>query len=121
MLVVEAPVGPEGIEQRQGHIGAFGHCDRNGTIELHDGRRRDFQQDRVQAHNLIPVRQPVVGGLGVHRGNRRLYGVCVERPRFQRFGYQGKPLAYLLPVPEAPVLLPQQHDVAVGVRPRGAP
>ncbi|MNI94969.1 hypothetical protein D3C73_1531580 [compost metagenome] len=75
-------------------------------------------QHIVKADNLRPVRFTCARSLRMHRCNRRLHRVGTERPAAQRQLHQFTAFADLRTVPQAAILLLEQHQIALGIATR---
>ncbi|MNR58415.1 hypothetical protein D3C85_1794110 [compost metagenome] len=54
----------------------------------------------------------------MHRRNRRLHGIGAERPAAQCQAHQLAPFGNLPAIPQATVLLVEQHEIAQGITAR---
>ena len=82
-----------------------------------DGARR--ASTRVQRGDALPVGGRPRRGAGVHCGDGRLHAVRARRPDAPRPSQLGLALGDAAPVPAGPVLVLQQHDLALGAEPGG--
>src|ERR1700730_541528 len=72
VVAVKRPFGSQPIDQLQPGGGAEGHPDGNGTIQLHDRRRRNLSQSVVKRSDTRPISFLSGARASVTRGDGRL-------------------------------------------------
>src|SRR4051794_8374084 len=105
------------VHERETVLGPFGHRDRDGPIQLDDRRPRLLREAAVERGDLCPVGALV----GVQRRDRRLQLVRPRGAKRERTLEQAQPFVDPRAIPEGPVLVREQHELAVQACARVAP
>ena len=121
VVAVERASPGEVVDEFEALFGAVGHRDGDRAVERDDRRRQTPVELVVQPGDLRPVGVRRRRGLRVDGGDGRLQHVRPRRAGAQRVLDQAEALGDLLAIPEAPVLVVEQHEIAVAVGARLAP
>ena len=90
-------------------------------VELHDRGRLDALESLIEPDDLVPIGRLGIGGLRMNRRDRRLKRIGPEAARRKRTLDERQAFVDLVAIPEATILIVEQHDLAVGCRARRAP
>ena len=88
---------------------------RHRPVQRHHRGRPVALQHIVQPDDFVPIRRIGRGRLGMHRSNRRLYGVGAIGLASQGVAHQRTAFFNTLAVPQAAILLLKQHQIALGI------
>lgn len=106
----------ERVDEGEPRLRPLGHADGDGAVQLHDGRGEHLREPRVERGDTRPVGGGGLAGARVAGGDRGLEGVGAVRPAERLRPREGREAAGDLgSVPEATVLLEEQHRRAAGV------
>ena len=110
------------VDDRQGRRRPLGHRHRDRPVELDHRRGREPAERLVEQHDPVPVRLVDRRRDRVALGDRGLQAVGARgRGRPARPGQRGAAAADRRPVPAPPVLVLEQHRLAVGAGAGGEP
>ena len=93
----------------QAGLGPFGLGDGDGPVQLHDGRASQAGELLIQCGDL----RPVARDLGVQRGDGGLQNVGPPATQGERPVELGASSCDLLDVSAGPILIAEQHELAV--------
>src|SRR6266516_1075594 len=122
VMARELPPALERVDEAQAGLWAFRHRDRGGPIQLDHRRGLHAHELPVERRDRRPVGVLGARGARVEGGDRRLQGVRPRTARRARPLVQRETLTHLRPIPAAPILRLEEHDLAVaggaGLAPR---
>ena len=108
-MVVAVIVEIQTIEQRESRFGPLELSHGNRSVHAHDRRAGDLLEALIQQRDLLPVsRLPQV-----KLGNRGLDGVGPASVQRERALQLSPTFLDLLPVPQRPVLIIEQDELAI--------
>ncbi|MNE66293.1 hypothetical protein D3C80_1618330 [compost metagenome] len=115
MIIAQLPRRQNRFNLREPHLRPITLGQRHRPVQRHHRGRPVALQHIVQPDDFVPVRRIGRGRLGMHRSNRRLYGVGAIGLASQGVAHQRAAFFDTLTVPQAAVLLLEQHQIALGV------
>src|SRR3989442_8608263 len=108
-------------QQSEAGLRSLHHRNRDGAVERDHWIGGCALEQLVEGEDLWPVGVSRARRFGVERGDRRLQLIRPELCSRQRVGDEREAVLYVRRVPEAPVLLGERDEAAVGAAARGTP
>src|SRR5215471_4643571 len=120
-VLFQGPGALDALEECQALDRAYREGDGNGPIQLDDGRAFVVQELIVQDSNLAPICVRCSRCLSMDRGDRALDLIGAGPPHAERLFYEPNALLDLRAFPFGPILILEQHQVALVANARLAP